>query len=85
MNWMEYLSNPKLNYLKQSMFSVLQEKYGESEPIIDRLGLSLVTEDDIRGFFKMIVNVYETGYMKAVEDHKEQLKQMGLEARIRKN
>lgn len=67
------------------MFSVLQEKYGESEPIIDRLGLSLVTEDDIRGFFKMIVNVYETGYMKAVEDHKEQLKQMGLEARIRKN
>lgn len=67
------------------MFSILQEKYSESEPIIDRLGVSLVTEEDIRGFFKMIANIYETGYMKAVEDHKEQLKQMGLEARIRKN
>lgn len=80
---MDYLTNPKLNYLKQTMFEVLKEYYGKNEQIIERVGSSLVTDSDLKGFFEMVADIYQKGYLKAIDDHKEQLKNMGLEARIK--
>jgi len=81
-NWMDFMSNPRSHYIKKTMFEVLQEKYSSNEPIIERLSVSLMTEGDLNSFLKLIRDVYETAYTKAVEDHREQLKKAGLVARI---
>ena len=41
-----------------------------------------MTESDLSAFFKMVRDVYETAYLKAVNDHKEQLEKAGITARI---
>lgn len=82
MSWLDYFSNVRGHYIKKAMFDVLNERYAQNEPIIDRLGATLMTESDIAGFMKLIGDVYEAAYMKAVDDHKEQLQKAGLVARI---
>lgn len=82
MSWLDYLSNAKGHYVKKSMFEVLQERYGQNEPIIDRLSVSLMTESDVKLFLKLVTDIYEIAYLKAVNDHKEQLQKLGLIAKV---
>lgn len=71
------------HYLKKVMFEVVQERYKQNEEIIERLGVALSTEKDVKDFLKLITDVYETAYLKAVRDHREQLEKMGLVANIK--
>ena len=64
------------------MFEVLKERYAQNENIIERVGAHLVTEDDVKSFYKLITDVYEKAYLKAVQDHREQLEKAGFAARI---
>ena len=80
-NWSDYF-NPRAQYLKKTMFDLLKEKYSQNEQIIERLGSSLPTDGDLSSFMKMVSDIYEAAYMKAVNDHKEQLQKAGLVARI---
>lgn len=80
--WLDYLSNTKSHYVKKALFEVLKERYQPNEPIIDRLSQMLVTESDVQAFFKMVTDTYEAGYMKSVSDHADQLKKLGVTARI---
>ena len=82
MSWIDYFSNIRGYYIKKAMFDVLKDRYAVNEQIIDRLGVTLMTESDINGFMKLIGDVYELAYMKAVEDHKEQLQKAGVQVRI---
>lgn len=79
---MDYFSNPRGHFIKKTLFDILKERYAHSEPIIERLSIALQTEDDLKAFFKMIGDIYELGYLKSVNDHKEQLQKAGLVARI---
>ena len=80
--WLDYLSNTKSLYVKKALFEVLKERYQQNEPIIERLSLMLVTETDVQAFFKLITDTYEAGYMKSVADHSDQLKKIGVTARV---
>lgn len=82
MGWADYFTNARGHHLKKAMYDVLKDRYPENEPIIERLGAVLVTESDMNNFMKLITNVYEAAYLKAVNDHKEQLHKLGLSARI---
>lgn len=81
-SWMDYMSNPRGHYLKKTMFEVLQERYAQNEQIIERMGVTLLTENDLTAFMKMVGDIYEMAYLKAVNDHREQLQKAGLVARI---
>jgi len=81
-SWMDYMSNPRGHYLKKTMFEVLQERYAQNEQIIERMGVTLLTENDLTAFLKMVGDIYEMAYLKAVNDHREQLQKAGLVARI---
>lgn len=80
MNWFNF--NQNSYQVKKAMFDLIQERYQRNEQIIERLGAILVTDGDVKGFLKLIGDVYEAGYIKSVNDHKDQLKKMGLNARI---
>ncbi len=82
MNWMNQFNNLNGNYIKKVMFDLIKEKYYKNEQIIDRLGTMLANDNDMKSFFTLVTDVYETAYMKSVQDHKEQLTQLGLTATI---
>lgn len=79
---MNQFNNLNGNYIKKVMFELIKEKYYKNEQIIDRLGTMLANESDMKSFFTLVTDVYETAYMKSVQDHKEQLTQLGLTATI---
>lgn len=82
MSWTDYFSNVRGQYVKKAMFDVLKSRYAQNEKLIDRLSVTLMTEDDVNGFLKMVADIYETAYLKAVEDHREQLQKAGLVAKV---
>lgn len=80
--WMQFLSNPKANYVQKSMFELLKERYTKHEDIIERVAVSLLTDKDIQHFLQLQLELYEIGYLRAVEDHREQLEKMGIKASV---
>ena len=42
----------------------------------------MVTEADLKSFFQLVTDIYESAYLKSVADHREQLGKMGLKATI---
>jgi len=84
-SWAEYLQNPKTIALKKFMVEILYTKYHAYEDLLTRLGSQLITENDLHSFGKMINDVYELGYKKAVDDYKEQLAKMGIAVNIKKS
>lgn len=81
-NIFRYMSNPKAFTLRKWFYELLKMNYASHDPIIERISTSLVTEKDLDDFGKLIGQVYETGYKKAVEDYKKQVEQMGLKVSI---
>jgi hypothetical protein len=79
---MEYAANPRGWQLKKTMYEFLQHRYPENEDIIERIGHQLVTEKDSKAFMRLMMDVYETGYTTAVEQHKEQLAKIGVKVSI---
>lgn len=79
---MDYLGNPRGHAFKKAMFEILKERYSNNETIIDRLSVALQTESDMNQFLKMVADIYEKAYIKAVDDQREQLEKIGLSARI---
>ena len=81
-SWVDYFSNPKGHAFKKTMFEVLRERYAVNESIVDRLSVALATDTDMNEFLKLVADIYETAYIKAVDDQREQLAKVGLSARI---
>lgn len=81
-NIRNYAANPRSFTLKKWFHELLKEKYIPHDHIVDRVAPSLVTEKDMEDFGKLIVEVYEKGYLKAVEDYREQFEKMGVKINI---
>lgn len=83
MNWMDALQNPKGWGIRRAMSVFLKDKYNKNEEILERISSSIVTEKDAQQFNALITDVYELGFMSAVDQHREQLEKMGIKATIR--
>lgn len=82
MNWMNMMANPKSHAIKKMMFDFLKERYARNDQIVERLSTALQTDGDLQAFIKLVMDTYESGYMRAVEDHREQLAKAGFKANI---
>jgi hypothetical protein len=80
--WMNFMSNPQAHFIKKTMFELLRDRYTKHEQIVERVSHSLVTEKDTREFMQMMVDIYEIGFMKAVEEQREKLAQLGYGVKI---
>lgn len=74
--------NPRVNTLKKWFFEVLKEKYTSHDPIIERVGSCLVTERDMQEFGKLISEVFQLGYFKAINDYKAEFSKYGMEINV---
>lgn len=81
MSW-QNMVNPRSYVIKKFMFEFLKGKFQEHEKIIDRIIISINTDDDMQDFSKMMIDLYETAYMRAVDDHRDQLAKMGLNVKV---
>lgn len=81
-NLANYLGNPRIPQLKKVIYEILKNKYPPHDVIIERIGYALQTEKDIKDFLKFVSDVYEVSYLKAIDDHKEQLKKLGMVAKV---
>ncbi len=78
----EMMQNPRGIALKQFMATMLGQKYLEYEELLNRTTFYLVTDKDIASFGKMMNDIYELGYMKAVGDYKDQLQKIGVKVNV---
>lgn len=80
--YMKYMANPKAFTVKKWISDVLKEKFAPHEPIVDRVGASIITDKDLQDLGNLISAIYETGYLKAVNDYKEHFEKMGIKLNI---
>lgn len=78
----QYMSNPKAFTLRKWFHELLKIDYRPYESTIERVSASLITDNDLNEFGRLIGQVYETGYRKAVEDYRKQFEDMGLNVSI---
>ena len=77
-DWMSYFSNARGNYIQKCIFEILKDRYSKHQNISERISVSLLTENDTKEFLSLLIDTYEIGYLKAVDDHKQQLEKLGF-------
>ena len=78
----QQLMNPQSTVLKRYLFEILREKFPRNEEIIERVASALVTQGDLQGFSQLIIDVFETGYFKSLNEHKDILTRAGLKVNV---
>jgi len=77
-----FFQNPLQNGIKRYFFEVLQHRYPDNERIIEQISTQVLTESQYQEVGKLVMSIYESGYMKSIEDHKEQLSKLGYKADV---
>lgn len=80
--WNPMFQNPLIYGVKKHLYEMLQHRYSKNEAVIEKLATQILTEPQYEEFGNLIAAIYESGYLKAVEDHKEQLEKMGYRANV---
>ena len=81
-DWMEYMRNPHAWPIKKYMFDILQDRYGKHEKILTRLVHHLHTKEDIEGWGNLVIDLYEVGFLKAVNEYQEQMEERGFKVSV---
>lgn len=74
--------NPQSITIKRYLFEILKEKYTKNEKFIDRLASNISTKEDYEGLSMLIADIFETGFLRAVDQYKEQLTKLGVRVDI---
>lgn len=67
---------------KKLLFEVLKDRYGKHEDIIDRITDVIHSEKDYKLLGQLIVDIYEKGFLNAVEQHRSVMEQQGLSVNV---
>lgn len=81
-NFLKYMSNPRTFTLKKWFSGILQDRFNSHEVIIERVATSIVTESDLEAFGKLMGDLFEVGYMKAVNDYRDELEKIGIKISV---
>lgn len=80
--WSQLLNTAFSAHIKKYLYDILKDRYSRNEEFIERLASSIVTNKDVEGLGKLVADLYEVGYVKSVNDHKEILEAKGYKATI---
>jgi hypothetical protein len=81
-NMMQYMANPKAFTVKRWLADLLKTKYPPHDTIAERVSSSLVTDSDLADLGKLIGEIYESGYRKAVDDYRAQFEKLGVKINV---
>lgn len=81
--WEHFQTSAVKGHIAKYLYDILQDRYPRNEALISRLISALIsTSIDIEEFGKFVADLYETGYLKCLKDHKEALEKRGLTAKV---
>lgn len=80
---MEHLSNPYNKGIKKISFDLLKERFINHEKTIDHISKNITTNKEYEDLGKFLLEFYEAGFFKAVEDHKQELKKLGYKVTLK--
>jgi hypothetical protein len=78
---LDLLKNNRNIYFKKYILDMLGNKYPKHEKLIDRM-LFFLSDPDLKDFSSFLADVYESAYLKCVEDHKKSLEKVGYKVNI---
>lgn len=81
-NYVKYMSNPRCYTLKRWFSELLTSDYPKHDETVERISTAMLTDLDVENFGKLIMNVYEAAYKKAVADYKTEFEKMGVKISI---
>lgn len=81
-SWVQMMSNPQGYVIKQYMAGILKDKMSNNLEILERLGSTLITHNDMQAFGKLVSDVYQAGYMKAIKDHEAALAKLNVKVTL---
>ena len=77
-----FIQNLQAVAIKRYLFDLLKERYEKNQRYIDRLAVGTLTREDYESLGKLLADVYESGFVRAVEQYKEQMSKLGLRVNI---
>lgn len=81
-NFVKYMSNPKSFTMKRWFYDLLGMDYSSHDTIIERVSTALTTQKDLEDFGKLIGQVYEKGFRRAIDEYKKEVEKLGLKVNI---
>ncbi len=69
-------------YVHKQLAEMLKNKYHANSKAAERVAAVLYTRDDVEQFLNMASDLYRSGFERAAESYKEQLKKLGYEIKI---
>lgn len=81
-NFVRYMANPKAFTLKKWFYDMLKTNYVAHDTIVERVAASLTTDKDLEDFGKLIGEVFEKGYRKAIDDYRAEIERLGLNVTV---
>ena len=76
------MQNMHSSAIKKYLFEILQGRYQKNERFIERLASTIATKEDYESLGSLIADLYETGFLRAVDEYKEQMAKMGLKVSV---
>jgi len=64
---------------------LLKDKYPEHAETIERMSHFFPTEKDVTLLSKLFVQLFENGYLSAVEQYKQELTKLGISVQIKQS
>lgn len=79
-NYINFVNSQQvLSYLEKILGDDLKVYY----PILYKVVGNMSNENEIQGFVSLVAKIYEVGFNKSVEAHKESLQRLGLIANVK--
>jgi len=83
-SWMNVLSNPIGHAIKKFIIDLLGARSNNHQRIVEQVSRSVFNETDYEDFAKFIAEVYEAGYMRAIDEHQTELTKLGLKVTLKR-
>lgn len=82
-NWLSVARNPNGMTLRKQFYELLKENYSQqTDEILERIGLALITSKDMDDFRTFVTDIYRLGYVNSLKTYESQLKKMGYDVKI---
>lgn len=76
------MQNPHSSAIKKYLFEILKGRYQRNEKFIEQISSLVSTKEDYEALGMLVVDVFETGFLKAFNEYKEQMAKMGMKVEI---
>jgi deoxyhypusine synthase len=76
------MQNPQAFAVRKYLFDMLKDRYPKNADYIERLASGVITKTDYESLGSLMADVYEAGFMRAVEQYKEQMAKLGMRVNV---